>query len=377
MSTTGSRRRPARRALAVLAVVTASVVLAEVLVRLLLDPPGRWPASEESPVMAEHPTLGYALRPGASGRYTAGGYAAPIRINQEGWRDAPMADAVRAEVRLLAVGDSFTFGLGVDSTSPWPEVLERLLDSAAARPAAVLNAGVPGYSARQMRQVIEALLPALRPQAVLFGMNSETYWRVEAPYVFRAGQLVRSSALDDLTVGSRGLYYSPIVKWRWLNRLDVWLNQHFELGAHLLRLARRVVRAGRPARPPQGAAVVQAAVDTAELRQRLGPMLTEIGRAARVTRQAGARFVVVLINPQAEDGSFAPVQYAYNQVVAGFCRDDSVEVVDPLPALLTHGNGRPVFRSSDNYHWTREAHGVAAEAVYRYLRLGSPGRSGP
>jgi lysophospholipase L1-like esterase len=273
---------------------------------------------------------------------------------------------------MLAVGDSFTFGLGVDSTDPWPEQLERLLGDALGRRAAVVNAGVPGYSARQMRQVVETLLPELRPQVVVFGLNSETYWRVQAPYVFRAGQLVRSSALPDLTVGRRGLYYSPIVKWRWLNRLDVWLNQHVEFGAHLLAMAYRLYGAvsGAPASVPAPAAA--APVDTADVGRRLEPALAEIGRAAAAARQAGARFVVLLINPQLEDGSFAPVQYAYNHVVGDSCRAAGIEVVDPLPVLVAGGAGRPRYRAVDNYHWTREAHRVAAEAVFRYLeRVGS------
>jgi lysophospholipase L1-like esterase len=355
-----------------LAVVAASMGLAEVLVRLLLEPPGRWPVSEESPVIVEHPSLGYALRPGAAGRYTAGGHAAPMRINQQGWRDSPLPDAVRADLRLLAVGDSFTFGLGVDSTEPWPEQLEQLLGATPGRRAAVVNAGVPGYSARQMRQVIEGLLPELRPQAVVFGMNSETYWRVEAPYVFRAGQLVRSSALPDLTVGRRGLYYSPIVKWRWLNRIDVWLNQHFELGAHMLAMAYRLYGAASGSGETAPAPAAATLVDTADVRSRLGPALEEIGRAAAASRSGGARFVVLLINPQLEDGSFAPVQFAYNQIVGDFCRAHDIEVVDPLPVFLAQGAGRPLYRAADNYHWTREAHRVAAAAMYRHLEPGGP-----
>jgi lysophospholipase L1-like esterase len=364
--------------LAGLAVVAASIGLAEALVRLLLDPPGRWPVSEESPVIVEHPSLGYALRPGATGHYTAGGHAARMRINEQGWRDTPLPEAVRADVRMLAVGDSFTFGLGVDSTDPWPEQLERLLGDVPGRRAAVVNAGVPGYSARQMRQVVEALLPGLRPQVVLFGMNSETYWRVEAPYVVRAGQLVRSSALPDLTVGRHGLYHSPIVKWQWLNRLDVWLNQHFELGAHLLAVAYRLygaVSGGGGAGAPAPAAAAR--VDTADVARRLGPALAEMGRAAAAARRGGARFVVLLINPQLEDGSFAPVQYAYNHAVGEFCRAEGIEVVDPLPVLVARGGGRPRYRAVDNYHWTPEAHRVAAELVYRYLEPGESPRGAP
>lgn len=360
------RRGRRRRILALVGVVAISVVLTEGLVRWLLQPPGQWPAPEESPVMAADPIRGFALRPGATGRYTAGGRAAGIRINEQGVRDAPMPDAVSAPVRLLAVGDSFTFGLGVDAANTWPEQLERMLGERSADRVAVLNAGVPGYSARQMRQFVEALLPDLRPQVVVFGLNPETYWRVEAPYVYLAGQLVKTTALAQLTVRDDGLYYSEIVRWPWLHRLDLWLNQHFELGAHLLALAHRVyngVRGDAAAPEPPGTP----RPDSLDVGERLRPVLDEVARATALTRAAGARLVVLLINPQSADGSFAPVQFAYNAEVIRFCRTEGIPVVDPLPALVAGSAGEPVYRSPDDYHWTARADRVAADAVLRHL----------
>jgi lysophospholipase L1-like esterase len=351
----------------VLAVVAASVGLAEGLVRWLLDPPGRWPASEESPVMLDDPLLGYGLRPGATGQYTAGGHVALIRINARGFRDHSFPDTLGAGRRMLAVGDSFTFGLGVDSTDSWPEQLERMLGRDEGPDVTVANAGIPGYSARQMRQLAEAMLPELRPQVVLIGMNSETYWRVEAPYVYRVGQLVQTSALPNLTIGKDGLYYSRIVKWRWLNRLDVWMSQHFELGAHLLALAQRAY--GMLLAEPDGAEAppTPPTPDSTEVRRRLQPALAEVERMAAVARAAGAQAVVLLINPQREDGSFAPVQSGYNAAVSEFCRAAGIAVVDPLPALVAQSAGRPLYRSPDNYHWTVAAHTVAARALADYL----------
>ena len=271
----------------------------------------------------------------------------------------------------MAVGDSFTMGLGVDAADTWPEQLERLLNQGAKSRVAVVNAGVPGYSARQMRQVVEGLRQELRPQVVLFGMNSETHWRVESPYVLRAGQLVRSSLLPALSIGRHGFYYSSITRWYWLNRFDVWLNQHFEFGAHLLAAARRIagLLAAGSAHTEMAA---QTPIDMVEARQHLEPALQEILLASEIARSDGARFVVLLINPQASDGTFAPVQWAYNAVVTAFCRDRTIEVVDPLPALVADSGGRPVHRTFDDYHWTRNAHGVGARALSEHLRSFEP-----
>src|SRR5438132_1949211 len=118
--------------------------ITEVLVRLTLNPPGLYPRPQETSVMTAHPVRGYALLPGASGQYTAGGHSARIRINERGFRDGPYAEALSSDLRILALGDSFTLGLGVDAMDPWPEQLELLLRRDFGSRASVVNAGVPG-----------------------------------------------------------------------------------------------------------------------------------------------------------------------------------------------------------------------------------------
>ena len=166
--------------------IAVALMTSEAIARLLLVAPGRFPAAQETPVIAEHATLGYTLRPGAVGHYSAGGYRAPIQMNEDALRDAPLAQAIQTDSRLLAVGDSFTMGLGVDAADTWPEQLERMLNHRKSR-AAVVNAGVPGYSARQMRQVVE-------------GLRQE---------VAAAGRLVRNEFRDTLAGRDRLTYYAP------------------------------------------------------------------------------------------------------------------------------------------------------------------------
>ena len=338
--------------------------------RVALDPPGRYPGADEDPLLLDHPVRGYALRPGSSTSYFRGGHGFSIHLNERGFRDGPFDSAEAGDLRLLAVGDSFTLGLGVDAPDSWPEQLEALLGRDLGTPVAVFNAGVPGYSARQMREVVQDLLPELHPRVVLFGMNSETYWRVEDPYLFRGGQLIRGSAMTRVVVDSRGLYSSPFVKRPWLFDLDIWLNRHIEAGAHLLAAVYRVSGAIRERAGPRPPVVRPLEPDTTEVRRLLAPMLAEIGSAQRAAVAGGASFVVLLINPQSVDGNFATIQHIYNVVVTGFCRDAGIRVVDPLPALMEDAKQKPVFRTPDNYHWTREGHRVAARELERYL-LGS------
>src|SRR5690606_24017420 len=74
-----------------------------------------------------------------------------------------------AELRVLAVGDSCTFGWGVDWEHTWAVRLERLLQ--AALPDRVVRSGLlalPGYTVFQDHRLLRRLLPAAAPDVVVF-----------------------------------------------------------------------------------------------------------------------------------------------------------------------------------------------------------------
>ncbi len=80
---------------------------------------------------------------------------------------------------VLAVGDSCTFGIGIDDDQTWPTMLERMLrDRLPESNALVLNAGVPGYSAFQALQYLRTRGLDLQPSMVIVGvgLNDATTW---------------------------------------------------------------------------------------------------------------------------------------------------------------------------------------------------------
>jgi lysophospholipase L1-like esterase len=65
------------------------------------------------------------------------------RTNSLGFRDHEFSlERKPGELRILALGDSFTFGSGVQLDDTWPEVLERELRSRRSSPVEVVNAGL-------------------------------------------------------------------------------------------------------------------------------------------------------------------------------------------------------------------------------------------
>jgi lysophospholipase L1-like esterase len=98
-----------------------------------------------------------------------------LRTNSLGLRNDEVSIAKpRGTWRVLALGDSCTFGSGAGQADTWPAQLERLL--AGARPdlrIEVLNAGVPGWSSYQAVRYLERSGLDLAPDAVILagGVN--------------------------------------------------------------------------------------------------------------------------------------------------------------------------------------------------------------
>ncbi|HSH76020.1 MAG TPA: SGNH/GDSL hydrolase family protein, partial [Longimicrobiales bacterium] len=77
---------------------------------------------------------------------------------------------MHGRLRVVALGDSFTFGWGVDFEDTWPrvleeELLERGLD------VEVLNLGRPGADPARHAEIARQALPLLRPDLVVVAIN--------------------------------------------------------------------------------------------------------------------------------------------------------------------------------------------------------------
>ena len=85
---------------------------------------------------------GYELTPGWRGRYEDGVDRVDIAINALGDRDdAPAPADAAAQRRILLLGDSFTFGVGLQKS----QTIEAQLEEAAGGQAVAYNLGVGGY----------------------------------------------------------------------------------------------------------------------------------------------------------------------------------------------------------------------------------------
>lgn len=148
--------------------------------------------------MVQEEPIGYRNRPGLEGTF----HGVPVRINSWGMRDREVAAKTPGEFRVLVIGDSFPFGVGVPIERSVPYQLEQLLNSAAGpgRTYRTLNMGVPSYNTLQeliqLREVGLSLEPDLA--VLIFSWNDieEKMWVFDRRRSWEADWAQRSYAIS-------------------------------------------------------------------------------------------------------------------------------------------------------------------------------------
>jgi len=135
-----------------------------------------------------------------------------VSTNAAGLRDDPITPK-DGRYRILAIGSSMTFGLGVNDDEAWPAVLERELRDAGYR-VDVVNAGVIGHTAFQGDLYLAADGLALDPDLVLasYGHNAGLSW-------------------DGFSDPERETWGFPEGRWRTQERVDIQDQRKREMAA--------------------------------------------------------------------------------------------------------------------------------------------------
>lgn len=92
-----------------------------------------------------------------------------VALNAEGFRTQEFLPKVSNEVRVVTVGDSTTFGIGVAEDDTYSRVLERMLNREAhdGRVFRVFNLGIGGYGPAEYYLVVKRYLSILKPDVVV------------------------------------------------------------------------------------------------------------------------------------------------------------------------------------------------------------------
>lgn len=313
-----------------------SAVAAEVALRVLYGSPVhfRYP----QPRYVADPAIGHWMEPDQR----SFNHSEPLSVNSVGIRgpDYPRR-APTGTLRVLAIGDSQTFGNGLPRGDTWPALLEAELRGTSRGPRwEVLNGGLSGTDTWQHERMLERLARSYAFDAVVLGFypNDVTaIYRLGFPeqrtntLLKRVGYVFKRSALA--TIISRS--YRRLFTARW----------HKDREQRIL--------AGEP-----------------DPSVELGWKQVETSLAAIKARveQLGVRLLVLVIPRR--DQVAAPVPpIAYNTRIADVASRLGIPVVDPLAALreahATHGD--ELFIAWDG-HNARAANVVLARELAPQLR---------
>lgn len=157
-------------------------------------------------VYVPDPELFFRLAPNLSVATTANPRIFDLHTNAQGLRNGPIEPRGRAgTLRILAVGDSCTFGSGAGQDETWPAQLESRLADRLARPVEVLNAGVPGFTSYQALRYLGLEGFALEPDAVVFtsGINDASPATAGSKRRFGEGRLLSDREYAEALRGQR------------------------------------------------------------------------------------------------------------------------------------------------------------------------------
>lgn len=249
----------------------------------------------------------------------------------------PVREAEPGALKVLLVGDSMTFGKGVDDDQTFASFLEPLLTEQLGRPVRVLNAGVSSYGQIEELATIEELTQSdLQPDVVLLAftvandLTDNFRWKLGTEPLERDEEA--AAEFEHLVLDN------PLAWWSRTYRLLAW-----RWGRHLVRY-----------RLMSGTGFLD----------RAGELL------AKAQQAAGERpFGVVIVPPQfAVQGYWAEPFLRIDAIRAGL--DQRLEAAgiphhDPLEALQAHADDE-LYIPGD-LHFTVAGHRVFAEAIAPFV----------
>ncbi len=308
----------------------------------------------------------YELVPGATGQ----GWGTDVHINGAGFRDREYATGKGERYRLVALGDSITFGNNLRSEETWPEELERRLQGVA-QGADVLNLGVPGYDSCQEVAFLEEVGVRFAPDLVVVGFCANDLGIVSVT-------LTQAFAHED---AERWFFQSRILQWISTLRAEserarrAFLlgveESYAELHAREIlpldgdpELARRMGELEQSLAESRLAGGVRRILGWYASPARIGRLKFAFDWLARLSRERGFEVVVLLIPVLQED---TMIREGFG-IVAHLAGTFGFEVIDVDGSFREAGFERLRITQGDPFHPNALGHVLLAAALEEHVR---------
>ena len=320
----------------------AGAVAAEVATRLLSLAP---PLQAAYGSFAADPYLPFRPQPSTRTTGRTDEFSFDYLHNRLGFRDVEHGDKAPGTFRILGLGDSFTYGVGVSFEETYLYRLEAMLNS---RPGAhprveIIKAGIPRYFPEPERILLEKYGVGFRPDLVLvaFLPNDviDTFLGLDAVSVSSSGYLMTREARELGPLGMQ-LYRRSHVGRLLLKRYVDW----------------RVARAYWPRDDEMFQSNGFHEKDWQKIE-------SEYERMTATAASASARIVIFQIpqrGPWTVKSRYPGVRFS------AWAAKHGVDFLDVLPAM-ERGAARERLYYEQDGHCTAAGHAVIAQDLYAYL----------
>lgn len=122
----------------------------------------------DSPDYEENKEFLFKLKPD---RTFSWDYPAIHQTDIGGWRksisDTPRIKDSNETLRIIILGDSSSFGLGVPFDKTYGETLKRIIENTSSKKVTIYNLAVPGFTSFQIKKVLENKISIIKPHVVI------------------------------------------------------------------------------------------------------------------------------------------------------------------------------------------------------------------
>lgn len=307
---------------------------------------------------------GYALNPGFACKETNDyeEYHVNVKINSLGMRDYENNAASlghKGGYKIMGIGDSYTFGEGVELDQSYLALLENMLrQEYAPREITVFKAGVPGYGTKQEVELLKKRISLLKPDLVIMALLADEYQRSNDPYAYLEGYIVDRSKVDKLyLVGGR--LYSSRAKNKKLGLIDAAIKHYYLTPQFMQHTFKTIRKRNKPKSPRQNLPL-----NKEQLRQKFSYTLLLLKEFKGLCEANGAKPMLILI-----EGDERQNEYLYQQASAL-----GIPTLDLLPYFKKAAEDNIPYHFQRDKHWNPQGHKICAWALYDFiLEEGPPG----
>ena len=276
--------------------------------------------------------LPYLMRPGTETEVRG----IPVRVNEHGLRGPSLTLVPAPDVhRVLALGDSVTFGQGMTVDEAFPAVLERELNARGAGRWEVVNAGVAGYNTEAELAYLERRGLALAPRTIVVGFNLNDF---DLPPVLGPLGVLTNDQSERMASRSLANYSEFYLVLRWLVRTRA--------GTRPIGVPAAAQSAAPPGDPFRPLDRYVSALRKAYYRQPSDERWTVLEASLRgmgaVAKAHGLRLLVAIIPDGDQIGVRAP-DLAPQEKLLAICARERLECVDLYPAFAAQAGSGPLF----------------------------------